>query len=371
VQDLAFVGRLQLVVWAVGTALTIAFVLAGLGLYSVVLGWVFTQAAGAVGSAVRAWRLVPEVFTWRGGAGMARPTAYLRRSTWIGLSQVAQVFLAGTDMLVVGKLLGPAVVVPYSCTTKLVSVLANHPHLLMHAAAPALSELRAGGSRERLAALTNALTIVMLVASGAIACVVIAGNALFVGWWVGPSQFGGWPLTLAAVLMMLLRHWNTAATYTLFCFGHDRRNSVTMLADGVVTLAGSLLLVHWLGIVGAPLGSLAGVLLVALPMNLSRISRDLDAPVRVIAGGLTPWLVRMLIAGGVAGLLAWHLDGTGFIGLAVGAAAAGATYAAVMAPLLVRPPLGEFMRPAIDTVRRALPFKLLRPAEVAVEESQA
>ena len=57
VQDLAFVGRLQLTVWAVSTAITIGLVLAGAGLYAVVLGWVVTQVAGAAGSAIRAYRL--------------------------------------------------------------------------------------------------------------------------------------------------------------------------------------------------------------------------------------------------------------------------------------------------------------------------
>ena len=58
------------------------------------------------------------------------------------MSEIAEVFLAGTDMLVIGRLLGPAAVVPYSCTTKLVSVLGNHPHLLMHVSGWPSSALR-------------------------------------------------------------------------------------------------------------------------------------------------------------------------------------------------------------------------------------
>ena len=50
----------------------------------------------------------------------------LGRSAWVSLAQIAQVFLNGTDVLIIGKLLGPAAVVPYSCTSKLVTVLANH-----------------------------------------------------------------------------------------------------------------------------------------------------------------------------------------------------------------------------------------------------
>jgi len=361
VQDLAFVGRLQLTVWAVSTAITIGLVLAGAGLYAVVLGWVVTQVAGAAGSGIRAYRLVPEVFT--AGRPVARDpavAAYMSRSAWIGVSQIAQVFLAGTDMLVIGRLLGPAAVVPYSCTTKLVSVLANHPHLLMHAAAPALSELRAGGSRQRLGELSTALTLAMLVASGAIATVVVAGNQLFVDWWVGPSQFGGWRLTAIAVVLMLVRHWNTASTYTLFCFGHDRRISITMLADGLVTFAASVVCVRAFGTIGPQIGSLVGVLLIGLPANTLQIARDLGVtPVQVVLQ-LASWAVRMAIAALVAWGLALQLAGTGLMGLIAAAGAAGLVYAALVVPLLLQPPLRAFFLPALHTVRGYLPLGLAR-----------
>ena len=240
------------------------------------------------------------------------------------------------------------------------SVLANHPHLLMHAAAPALSELRAGGSRQRLAELSTALTLAMLVASGAIATVVVAGNQLFVDWWVGPAQFGGWRLTALAVVLMLVRHWNTASTYTLFCFGHDRRISITMLADGLVTFAASVVCVRMFGVIGAPIGSLAGVLLIGLPANTLQIARDLGVtPVRVVLQ-LASWGVRMAIAAGVAWVLALQLAGTGLIGLIAGAGAAGLVYAALVVPLLLQPPLRDFFVPALRTVRDHLPRGLAR-----------
>ena len=61
------------------------------------------------------------------------------------MSQVAQVLVNGTDLLVIGALLGPEAIVPYACTGKLVTLLANQPQLFMQMALPALSELRASG----------------------------------------------------------------------------------------------------------------------------------------------------------------------------------------------------------------------------------
>ena len=102
--------------------------------------------------------------------------AFFGRSIWISMAQVAQTLLAGSDVLLVGALIGPAAAVPYACTAKLIQVLANHPQMLMQAAAPALSEMRMSERRERLATTTSALTRAMLVLSGAIACVVVAAQ---------------------------------------------------------------------------------------------------------------------------------------------------------------------------------------------------
>ena len=62
------------------------------------------------------------------------------RLVWISVSQIAQVLLNGTDLLIIAGLLGPTAVVPYACTGKLVSLLANQAQLFMQMALPALSE---------------------------------------------------------------------------------------------------------------------------------------------------------------------------------------------------------------------------------------
>jgi O-antigen/teichoic acid export membrane protein len=84
------------------------------------------------------------------------------RSGWVSLSQVGQVFLNGSDVLILGAILGPAATVPYACTGKLITVLANHPQLLMQAAAPAIAEMRTSASREQITRMTVALMRAML-----------------------------------------------------------------------------------------------------------------------------------------------------------------------------------------------------------------
>ncbi len=108
----------------------------------------------------------------------------LGRGTWISVGQIAQVLLSGTDLVVVGKLLGPEAIVPYACTGKLMALLANQPQLFMQMALPALSELRGSAARDRLFDVSRSMTQLMLLASGAIVAVVLVVNA--------PSSPGGW-----------------------------------------------------------------------------------------------------------------------------------------------------------------------------------
>src|SRR5262249_46574324 len=162
--ELPFLAKSQMAGWVLSTAVTIGLVLSGVGLYALVLGWVVSLAVPAAAAIWRTKRLRIESHSQTPGASVGR---YFQRSMWVSVSQVSEVLLNGSDVLLLGKLLGPAAVVPYACTGKLVTVFANHPQLLMHAAQPALSQLRASESRERLAGVATALTQAMLMMSGA------------------------------------------------------------------------------------------------------------------------------------------------------------------------------------------------------------
>jgi O-antigen/teichoic acid export membrane protein len=291
-------------------------------------------------------RLAPrEVFTARD---------YVARSVWVSVSQISQVLLNGTDVMIIGALLGPAAVVPYACTGKLVSVLANQPQAILHTAAPALSELRSTADRARLFQVSAALAQATLAVSGLVACIVVAVNAGFVRWWVGPDQFGGFPLTLLLLAAMMIRHFNTTNVYALFCFGHEKRLALTGLADGVATLALSAALVSAFGLAGAPLGAIAGVVLVSAPLNLGALSRETSVPRWQIVSTLRPWLWRFAVVAAIAAAVGASVQPSSFLWLAVLGGSAAVLYSlAVVAPLL-RSPAGVYLRLLIGRVRNAV-----------------
>lgn len=361
-QDLAFVGQVQFGGWAIGTALTIALVLKGFALSALAAGWCATQLLIVVGCTFRLALKFPAAMPRRISLGTrGSATGYVGRSFWVSVSQTAQVLLNGTDVIIIGALLGPAAVVPYACTGKLIAVLANQPQAILQSAAPALSELRSSGDRTRMFQVSSALSQATLAASGLVACVVLAVNEGFVAWWVGADQFAGMGLTVVMLASMLARHFNTTNVYALFCFGHERRLALTGLADGVVTIGAGLLFVAAFGIVGAPLAAMAAVVAVAMPLNLRALSAETGVSRRALLASLAPWATRFALVAGVVGLSTFVVHPSNVPALALTVLAAAGLYALAVAGPILRSPAGAYLQPVITSIGRRIAPARLRP----------
>jgi O-antigen/teichoic acid export membrane protein len=359
-QDLPFLGKVQLGAWAIGTATTIALVLAGAGLMALAGGWILTQAASAIACRLRlewrhreVWHPATQPVSWREGRSL------LERSGWLSLAQAGHVFLNGSDVLVLGAVLGPAATVPYACTGKLVTVLANHPQLLMQTAAPALAEIRTSAPRQHLVTLALALTRAMLVMSGGIACLVLTANQTFVTWWVGSEQFAGWVLTALLIAVLLVRHLNATMTYALYSFGYERRLSLTALADGGVTVVttAALALSTSMGVVSAAYGALAGVLLVSLPLTTRALLRELGISLADLVCSLRGWAARWLVASAICVAVARLTDLTGLAGLLAYGLLVVVVYGGIMLPLALEPPLGHYVRGGLGVLGLSWPVR--------------
>jgi O-antigen/teichoic acid export membrane protein len=369
-QDLAFLGMVQLAGWIAGTATTIALMYAGAGLYALAAGWVISQLL----SSFIAWRRVatrfPEALPRRFvGLPWREMGRALGRGAWISVAQVAQVLLSGTDLLIAGKLLGPEAIVPYACTAKLMTLLANQPQLFMQMALPALSELRGSAARERLFDVSRSMMQVMLLASGAIVAAVLVVNGPFVSWWVGESRFGGLALTALLLAGMLARHINVTVVYSLFCFGYERRLALTSIADGVIGAGLVWVLVPRIGLQGAAVGMLLSTLAVSLPANVAALAREHGVTPAAWVDSIRPWFVRFaaVVAGASGVILAMRPQGLAqAMALLV---ATGAVYLAVMVPVLRTPPLGPMLRTRLQPWLPRLPRVARRMAIESLESS--
>ncbi len=352
-QDLVFANTMQIVGWACSTALNVVLVLAGWNLYALATGWVVGQIAFTPVFAYRLWTRFPNAVPKRLPALVWETTKkQLENGFWVSVAQVAQLLVAGTDVVVIARFLGPAAVVPFTCTGKLVNVLGNQAKILMHTAGPGLCELRASGARDRIFDAVVALSRGMFIFLGMVCCVVLMVNRWFVDWWVTAHQYGGAQLTLLFVLTLLVRQWTGMTANNVFYFGHQRRISLTNISDGLVTLASMFVLVRIWGVAGALMGSMLGAIVVSLPLNLWIVARDAGVSLpRLVGAMLGGWFWRFALVAAITGLvsLRWSPK-TPISGIGTSAVVA-VVYLAIMAPDALRPPLGNYLRPLLESFR--------------------
>jgi O-antigen/teichoic acid export membrane protein len=303
-QELPFLGRAFLLAWVVGTVTTVILVASGAGLMAVAAGWIVQQSVASVCWVHRLWSRHRALLPRDMQVDRSETRAQLSRGLWFSLSQVATVLLFGTDLLIIGKVLGPAAVIPYAMTTKLMIVLQNQPQLLMHAALPGIAELRGRANHGDVLRVVFGLALGMLMLSGGVATVILAVNRAFVSWWVGPALFGGQGMTALLLLVMLLRHWGLVLTQANFALGDDRYLGLVSLIEGLVSVTASYTLVHFLGAMGAIAGALIGVVLIRIPMQLAELSRRTGRPRAEIVGTLAPLSWRLALMLVVAAVVA-------------------------------------------------------------------
>lgn len=352
-QDLTFTGSVQMLSWVSSTTVTVLMVVSGWSLYALAVGWLISQTALAPVFFYRLRTRFPGILPRKlPELSWVATRKQLGKGFWINVAQIAQLLMSNTDLLVVGRLLGPAAVVPYACTGKLPGVLANQAQLLMQSATPGLCELKTGESRQRLFQVLIALSHGILTFSGLVFCVVIVVNHWFVDWWVTAHQFGGFMLTAMILLNMVVRHWTTTTGYTVFCFGYQRRISLTNLADGFVTVAASVVLVMWWGPVGAPIGSILGACVVSLPCNLNVIARDTDVTIEhLISAMLHSWIWRFVMVAGPCWWLGTRWSPKSLLEAAAAVVAIASLYVLIMLPNVLRSPLGNYVRPLFASFR--------------------
>jgi O-antigen/teichoic acid export membrane protein len=352
-QDLTFAGAFQILNWTVSTAATVWMVRSGWNLFALAAGWLISQLLLTPLAFYRIWKRFPQAIPRRlPPFDLIKTKIQLGKGMWTCISQVASVLMGQTDMLIVAKLLGPAAVVPYACTCKLISVLSNQAQILMQTALPGLCEVKTGETRERMFGVLISLTHGILFLSGLIVSVVLLVNHWFVDWWVTAKQYGGLPLTLAFATTVVTRHWTTTTAFTVFCFGHQRRISLTNLADGLVTAGACLGLTILFGLPGAAVGSAVGACVISLPVNLRVIARDTGVTVRkLVVGMLGSWIWRFAGLMTVVVWIAARWSPRNLVEAAATAVATAAVYCLLMLPNVFRSPLGEYIRPMLTSFR--------------------
>jgi hypothetical protein len=345
-QDFRFAGFAQVAAYLTGLGVTVAAVAAGCGVVGLVLGWVVQawvmSALVCARLAVCYWPALPR---FREVLAAQLPMGLFVDGTWAWLASVGGGLAGTADLLVIGWLYPPEVVFQFACSVKLTLVIGPFVMTLCPAVLPGLAELRASRDGARVERASLAYTEFILGLSGLFGCVLLATNAGFVGWWVGPSRYLGDQVLWAAVAAMNLRHWLNAVSVTLFCLHRERPLWQLTLLDGILCFAATAVCVSWGGPGCAPLGVGVTTVAITLPALLGLLVQEGTLSLRAVLLPVTVWAV-LYAAAAVAAVAAGRLlRPDGLSGLAVVGAAVAVLYAAVLVGPTMRSRLGEYLRP--------------------------
>jgi O-antigen/teichoic acid export membrane protein len=342
-QEMVFLTRTQMIVWIISTVVAVLMAYWGWGLNALVIGWVITQGGGWFLTSIRLRTKYPQFVPHR----RIWPTWVALKSRllpgfWASLNQLSVVLSTGTDVILLGIILGPEAVIIYKCTSMAVTILNQQPMMIGHSIAPIIGEIRGSGNREHLWRICQGLMLTVLMFSGFLGIGICIANEAFVRMWVGIERYGGLDLTALLVVTMILRHWQYTLQYTLFCLGYERALALMGIADGLFILGTTSIGIHLLGMIGIPLGIIAASLLLGLPFCLIIITHESQQSLTRVLGWIVGWLVRfgcLFLMTVLIGILGWNselLPTILFSLLVVGG------YSALMYPLLRRDPLRPY-----------------------------
>ena len=359
-QDLKFLGQLRLWLWALSTATAVILLLLGARFYALACGWCLQEVANNIIAVVRLRRLRPDLVdstVWQ-NAGPVR-WRWFTRGAWVSISQLAYSMVAGADLLIIARFLGPATVVIYSCTSKLITVLQNQPQIVASVALPGLSHMKTSESRERTLQATTSLTQAMLLLVGAVFCVILAVNQQFVTMWLGARFFGGMILTLLLLLNFLVRQMDSTLAIALFAFGYEKVIAVRCLIEGTFSVILASVLVRSLGLEGVALAFLCGSALIAIPVDLFLLVREMQVSLYQIGRPYIAYLWRFALVG-LGGYEIVRLWGSpSWPTVVLGSLAVGCAYLLVVLPYTWRTPLRGYIQTAASSFNSAMRSRIL------------
>jgi PST family polysaccharide transporter len=279
-KDLRFRARLvpELGLAAVKAALTIALALAGVGVWSLVCGYVVATGARAA----LLWLVVPWRPTWHWPADLFRPV--LRYGGWIVVVNVVAAVVHHVDLVVVGRMLGVTALGFYQMAYKLpetvVILLVWQTSLVLF---PAFSRAWASG-RSLGNAYVAALRFVALLALPAAVSLVCLAEPLVLALF-GESWRPSIPILRALAVYTGLRALGTHTGDVIKAQGRPRVLAALAVAKALVLVPALVVAARWGATsVAAVTAIVAGA---TLALDFAVVHRISGAPVRAILGAVT------------------------------------------------------------------------------------
>jgi O-antigen/teichoic acid export membrane protein len=215
--------------------------------------------------------------------------------------------VAASDSIVILAVMGPAAAVVYAMTFKLGAVAMQMSWQLPDAGLVGLAQLKGEERPERVREVVVSMVRLLLIASGGVACAVLAFNPGFVKLWVGEARFGGLALNAALAAVVIAHSLGHGLFTTSATLGTRVQAGWAALAQGTVNLVAALLLGRLFGLAGIALAAVVSTVLVAYPAGVWMLRKTTEVGHAALwRRALGPWALRgvpLLALGAAVGVL--------------------------------------------------------------------
>jgi O-antigen/teichoic acid export membrane protein len=213
--------------------------------------------------------------------------AYASLTAFTFAERVAGVLVYQADGFISAKMISNHVAAVYSMTGRAFDPVRMATDRFGPAFLPSLAHLSGEGNRARVAEVSGMLLrVIGFVLAVGIGCV-IALNKGFVTVWVGPHLFGGQWLTVAMGLAVASTVTIGTLGEMIFALGGIGKIEIVRMIENVVQFTLKITLLNYFGLIGLPLGMLAGTALVGawyIPRIAARLmQQDLGLQYRRLA----------------------------------------------------------------------------------------
>jgi O-antigen/teichoic acid export membrane protein len=291
-QDVTYVGAAAVARSVATAALTVGLLLSGGGLYALSIGAAAPMVFFAALATVRLVRLEPELVR-----GWPRPSlAGIRQLIIAGVGAWLGGFgwrLAAMSSSLVLAVTGRAEwIAIYACTSKTTQLLLQVCWIVPDSALVGLAQIHGQGRDARRRELADALVRLYLILAGGAALVVLAVNPSFVRWWVGPSFFGGVPLTALLAAGLLVTSLAHAVAVLSSVLGRRLAIGVAGIVQGAAHVALSVALALWLGLEGLAAAVVVSAAITMVPIGLRTLASASGIAPRRVGADLVEWTWR-------------------------------------------------------------------------------
>ncbi|HEV2178537.1 MAG TPA: oligosaccharide flippase family protein [Terriglobia bacterium] len=252
-------------------------------------------------------------------------------SFWTLLNNAGQFLRDSTDSMVIGRVLGTALITPFTVAARLVDYFRPIIIGMVSPLLPRVSELDGQGRHDEIRGIFLRMTRLSALASLAIGSMLLLHGRTLILLWVGQRYVSSYPILVLLTIGGVASLAQFGTLQTLIAMGRHRAYGLWTLGEGLANLVLSIIWARQYGIVGVALGTAVPLLAVKLTLQPWYVARVLGMPIGEYASkALTRPLGVCVLFVGFCGLLSgfqangsiWHLfssiawQGLLFVGLA-------------------------------------------------------